>query len=177
MAASILTRARPLLLARLAAAVLGIAVPMVLARVLLPASYGTFKQGFLVSQTLALMLPMALTQSLYYFVPREPASRDRLVAQTVWIHVALGALAAAILLGGRPLVAHQFGNEELTRNLGWVAAFTALQIAGAPLDLAWNASGRIGRPRSPASRPTADGASASSPERRSRARSRAPSPG
>lgn len=144
MAGSILTRARPLLLARLAAAVLGIAVPMVLARVLLPASYGTFKQGFLLSQTLALMLPMGITQSLYYFVPREPASRDRVVAQTVWIHLALGALAAAILLAGRPLVAHQFGNEELTRNLGWVAAFTALQIAGAPLDLAWNASGRIG---------------------------------
>lgn len=144
MAGSILTRARPLLLARLAAAVLGIAVPMVLARVLLPASYGTFKQGFLLSQTLAMMLPLGITQSLYYFVPREPASRDRVVAQTVWIHLALGALAAAILLAGRPLVAHQFGNEELTRNLGWVAAFAALQIAGAPLDLAWNASGRIG---------------------------------
>jgi O-antigen/teichoic acid export membrane protein len=144
MAGSILTRARPLLLARLAAAVLGLAVPMVLARVLLPASYGTFKQGFLLSQTIVMMLPMGLTQSLYYFVPRHPAARDRIVAQTVWIHLGLAVLAAAIVLLGRPLVAQQFENEELTRNLGWVAAFTALQLAGSPLDLAWNASGRIG---------------------------------
>ena len=74
MADSILARARPLLVARLAGAALMLAVPMVLARVLLPASYGTFKQAWLVSQTLALMLPMGLTQSLYYFVPREPRS-------------------------------------------------------------------------------------------------------
>src|SRR5690606_4650485 len=57
LADSILTRARPLLVARLVGAALSLAVPMVLARVLLPASYGTFKQAWLVSQTLALMLP------------------------------------------------------------------------------------------------------------------------
>jgi O-antigen/teichoic acid export membrane protein len=117
---------------------------MVLARILLPASYGTFKQGWLVSQTLALTLPMGLSQSLYYFAPREPASRDRFIAQTTWAHLVLGLLAAALLLAGRPLLAAQFGNPELTRNVPWIATFTALHIAGAPLDVAWNATGRIG---------------------------------
>jgi O-antigen/teichoic acid export membrane protein len=144
LADSILTRARPLLVARLAGAVLALAVPMVLARVLLPASYGTFKQAWLVSQTLALMLPLGLTQSLYYFVPREPGARDRYVAQTLWAHVALGALAGALVLAGRGLLAGHFGNPELDRLLPWVAAFAALNIAGAPLDFAWNACGRIG---------------------------------
>ncbi len=143
MADSILTRARPLLVARLAGAFVTIAVPMVLARVLLPASYGTFKQAFLVSQTLALMLPMGLTQSLYYFVPREPHVRGRFVAATVWSHLALGALGAALLLGGARLVHAQFQNPELDALLPWVAAVTALQLAGAPLDMAWNAQGRI----------------------------------
>jgi O-antigen/teichoic acid export membrane protein len=141
---SILTRARPLLAARLAGAALTVAVPMVLARVLLPASYGTFKQGWLVSQTLILILPMGLTQSLYYFVPREPAARDRFVAQTVWAHLVLGAVAAAILLAGGPLLAAHFSNPELGTVTRWLAMFTALSIAGAPLDIAWNASGRIG---------------------------------
>jgi len=141
---SILTRARPLLAARLAGAVLALAVPMVLARVLLPASYGTFKQAWLVSQTLALMLPMGLTQSLYYFVPREPEARNRYIAQTVWAHAALGVLAAALVLAGRGLLASRFQNPELIRVLGWVAAFTGLYVAGAPLDVAWNACGRIG---------------------------------
>jgi O-antigen/teichoic acid export membrane protein len=141
---SILTRARPLLAARLAGAVLTLAVPMVLARVLVPESYGTFKQGWLLMNTLALVLPMGMTMSLYYFVPREPAERDAHVAQAVWFHLALGAFAAALLLAGAPLVDRQFHNPELTRAVPWIAAFTALQIAGAPLDIAWNASGRIG---------------------------------
>jgi O-antigen/teichoic acid export membrane protein len=141
---SILTRARPLLAARLAGAALALTVPMVLARVLLPASYGTFKQAWLVSQTLILVLPMGLTQSLYYFVPREARERDRYVAQTVWAHLALGLLAAALILGGRGFLAARFENPELDAVLGWVAAFTALHVASAPLDVAWNACGRIG---------------------------------
>ncbi len=144
MADSILTRARPLLVARLAGAALSIAVPMVLARVLLPASYGTFKQAWLVSQTVVMMLPMGLTQSLYYFVPREPALRDRFVAQALWTHLGLGALGGAILLATRPLLAAHFGNPHLGAVMGWTAALTALTIAGAPLDVAWNASARIG---------------------------------
>jgi O-antigen/teichoic acid export membrane protein len=144
LADSILTRARPLLAARLAGAAITLAVPMVLARVLLPESYGTFKQGWLVSQTLALVLPMGLTQSLYYFVPREPAQRDRFVAQTLLAHVALGAVAWAALWAAAPAVAAHFGNPELAANGAWIAAFTGLYIAGAPLDIAWNAQGRIG---------------------------------
>jgi O-antigen/teichoic acid export membrane protein len=141
---SILKRARPLLAARLAGAVLALAVPMVLARALLPAAYGTFKQAWLVSQTLALVLPLGLTQSLYYFVPREPAARDRYVAQTAWAHVVLGIVAAGLVLAGRGFLAARFHNPELQELLGWVAAFTGLLVAGAPLDLAWNACGRIG---------------------------------
>jgi len=143
LADSILTRARPLLAARLAGAVLALAVPMVLARVLLPASYGTFKQAWLVSQTLALVLPMGLTQSLYYFVPRAPKDRDRYVAQTVWVLAALGVVAAALVLGARGFLARRFQNPELDGLLGWVAAFTGLLVAGSPLDVAWNAAGRI----------------------------------
>lgn len=144
MADSILTRARPLLVARLAGAALTMAVPMVLARVLLPASYGTFKQGWLVTQTLVLILPMGLTQSLYYFVPREPAQRDHFIAQTLLAHLALGALAAAMFLAGAPLLAAHFSNPELETYAPWLAAYAAFGIAGAPLDIAWNASGRIG---------------------------------
>jgi O-antigen/teichoic acid export membrane protein len=141
---SILSRARPLLVARLAGAIVTIAVPMVLARVLVPASYGTFKQAWLVASTLFLVLPMGITQSLYYFVPREPERCDRFVAQALWATTLLGGVAAALLLGARPLVAAHFDNPELTRLLPWVAAFTGFILAGAALDLAWNATGRIG---------------------------------
>ena len=71
---SILRRAGPLMLARLGVAGFTFAIPMVLARVLLPESYGTFKQAWLLSNTLVLVLPLGLNQSLVYFVPREPWS-------------------------------------------------------------------------------------------------------
>src|SRR5438270_6729264 len=51
---SILRRASPLMLARLGIAAITFAIPMVLARLLLPASYGTFKQAWLLSNTLFL---------------------------------------------------------------------------------------------------------------------------
>jgi len=143
-AQSILGRARPLLVARLAGAGLTFAVPLFLARALLPASYGTFKQGWLLSQTLQLVLPMGLTQSLYYFVPRDRSGRDRYVAQTLWATIGLGLFSAVLLLAFAPLVAARFANPELTRNLPWVAAFTALTLAASPLDVVLNASGRTG---------------------------------
>ena len=72
---SILRRAGPLMLARLGVAALTFAIPLVLARVLLPESYGTFKQAWLLSNTLFLVLPLGLNQSLVYFVPREPGKK------------------------------------------------------------------------------------------------------
>src|SRR5436853_696428 len=105
---SILRRAGPLMLARLGVAALTFAIPLVLARVLLPASYGTFKQAWLLCSTLSLVLPFGLTQSLVYFVPREPAKRDVFVAHALVLNLVAGALAAALLLLGGPVAARAF---------------------------------------------------------------------
>jgi len=117
---------------------------MALARVLVPAEYGTFKQAWLVAQTLALLLPFGMTQSLYYFVPRDPGGRDRYVAQVVWFHLGIGLVAAAGLTLAGPLLGARLNNPELARLAPWIGAIAGLQLAGAPLDVAWNASGRIG---------------------------------
>jgi O-antigen/teichoic acid export membrane protein len=85
-----------------------------------------------------------MTQSLYYFVPRDPAGRDRYVAQVVWFHLGIGAVAAAALWAAGPLLGARLQNPELVQLAPWIAAIAGLQLAGAPLDVAWNASGRIG---------------------------------
>jgi O-antigen/teichoic acid export membrane protein len=123
---------------------LTLAVPMVLARMLVPAEYGTFKQAWLVAQTLALLLPFGMTQSLYYFVPRDPAGRERYIAQVVWFLLAVGLLAFGALSLSGPLLGARLQNPELARLAPWIGAIAGLQIAGAPLDVAWNASGKIG---------------------------------
>src|SRR5262249_16027402 len=112
---SILKRAGPLMLARVAVAVLTFAIPILLARILLPASYGTFKQGWLLSNTLFLVLPMGLNQSLVYFTPREPGRRGVWESHALLLTTGMGVLAAAVLLSVGPLVASAFRNPELDR--------------------------------------------------------------
>jgi O-antigen/teichoic acid export membrane protein len=140
---SILRRASPLMLARLGVAAVTFAIPMVLARLLLPASYGTFKQAWLLSNTLYLVLPLGLTQGLVYFIPREPQKERAWITHTVLLTAALGALAAVLLLTCGPLVARLFHNGELAWVMPSVAAFTAFRLAGSAFDLAWMAQGRI----------------------------------
>ena len=140
---SILRRAGPLMLARLGVAFFTFAIPMVLARVLLPESYGTFKQAWLLSNTLVLVLPLGLNQSLVYFVPREPTKKRLWESHALVLTTALGVVAAALLLGLGPLVASAFQNPELTRVMPYVAAFTAMRLAASCFDLALMAKGRI----------------------------------
>ena len=136
-------RARPLMLARLLAAAATFVLPAILARVLLPASYGTFKQAWLVASTIRYVLPLNLPASLYYFVPREPERRRDVVAQVVLLCAALGLVAGIALLAAGPLLARGFANPELDAHLPWIAAFTALLVAGSPLDAAYAALGRL----------------------------------
>jgi len=140
---SILRRAGPLMLARLGIAALTFAIPMVLARILLPTSYGTFKQAWLLSNTLFLVLPLGLNQSLVYFVPREPQKKVAWESHALLLTTGFGALAAALLLVFGPLVSALFHNPELAAVMPSVAAFTALRLAGSSFDLALMADGRI----------------------------------
>src|SRR5256885_4337748 len=92
---SILRRAGPLMAARLGIAAVTFAIPMVLARVLLPASYGTFKQAWLLSNTLYLVLPLGLTQGLVYFIPREPQKERAWVTHAVLLTAVVARLRPA----------------------------------------------------------------------------------
>src|SRR3954470_930294 len=107
---SILRRAGPLMLARLGVAALTFAIPLVLARMLLPASYGTFKQAWLLSNTLYLVLPMGLSQSLIYFIPREPEMKRAWKTHALLLMTGAGALAALLLMTAGPLLAATFHN-------------------------------------------------------------------
>src|SRR3954469_17627463 len=140
---SILRRAGPLMLARLGVAAVTFAIPMVLARLLLPAEYGTFKQAWLLSNTLFRVLPLGLNQSLVYFVPRERAKTRAWESHALLLTTVLGALAAALLLATGPLVASAFHNPALGEVMPYVAVFTGFKLAASCFDLALMAQGRI----------------------------------
>ncbi len=141
---SLLARARPLMLSRLASAGLTFVIPLVLARALTPTEYGTYKQAWLVSNTLYFVLQLGLAQSLYYFLPREPSRSGHYLTQAAVSLALLGGAAAAALQALGPEMARYFGNPELHRLAPWIALTTFSMVAGAPYDLALTAGGRIG---------------------------------
>src|SRR5712671_4070734 len=95
------------MIARLAIAVVTFGTPLVLARILVPASYGTFKLAWLWCTTLGVVLPMGLTPSLIYFVPREPERRGYFIAHALLVTTALGLCAGTLLYFFGPGIAHR----------------------------------------------------------------------
>ena len=139
-----LAEAGPLVAGRAASAVAGIAVPVALARLLVPAQYGSYKQLFLIATTAAGLLQLGMHQSLYYFIPRDPAEARPFLAQATGYLTAVGALVALVLCCfGRPL-AGLMHNPELVHTMLPTALFAGLLMAATPLEHGLVARGRIG---------------------------------
>ena len=126
-----------------AAAVLGIALPLILTRLLPQAEFGTYKQIWLVVTTAYFMLQLGLAQSLYYFLPRKDGRQLAWLTQASLSLVTLGAICGAGLYAARHAVAHQFGNPELAEFALPMALITWLMIAASPLEISLTAEGRV----------------------------------
>jgi O-antigen/teichoic acid export membrane protein len=139
-----LQRARPLVLARLASACFTVSIPLVLARLLSLPDYGTYKQLFLISQTLYYVLPFGMAQSLYFFIPRGGTPRAWF-AQTLTFLLGAGALAGMVLYAGADLLAHGLGNPALAEHRAALALYTACSIGAFPLELSMTSQGKTRR--------------------------------
>ncbi|HEY5676874.1 MAG TPA: oligosaccharide flippase family protein [Myxococcales bacterium] len=139
----ILRQAGPLLLGRAAATVLGFALPLVLTRLLPQAEFGTYKQVWLVVTTAYFMLPLGLSQSLYYFIPRNDGRKLAWLTQSALSLITMGSICAAGLYAGRFLVARQFGNPELAQYGLQMALIAFFMIASGPLEITLTAENRV----------------------------------
>jgi O-antigen/teichoic acid export membrane protein len=145
LAASALGQSSPLVIARLCSAALTFGLPLVLVRLLEPDAFGTYKQFFLVGQTLLLVGQLGLTQSLYYFLPRGGDERGSYLAHTLTALAVLGALFGAALWLLAPWIGGRLGSGELA-HLRWpLAVYSAAMLAAAPLEGALTSEGRIGK--------------------------------
>ncbi|TMA43294.1 MAG: hypothetical protein E6J82_07125, partial [Deltaproteobacteria bacterium] len=127
-------RSGPLVLSRVASAALTFGLPLVLVRVLDPHSFGTYKQFFLVAQTLLLVGQLGLTQSLYYFLPRGAAQRGAYVAQVVALLAGLGALLGIAIWTLSPLLSRWLASPDLVGLRIPLAVYSAAMLAAAPLE-------------------------------------------
>jgi O-antigen/teichoic acid export membrane protein len=139
----VLGKSGPLVGGRLLSAALTFALPLVLARLLTPQAFGTYKQFFLVAVTLQLTGQLGLTQSLYYFMPRGGQERGAYVAQTMGSLAILGALFGTGLYFAAPLLGHWLGDGALADLRLPLALFGGMQLAASALESVVTSEGRI----------------------------------
>lgn len=72
---------------------LNLGVPLVLVRRMSREDYGTYMQAFQIITTAVSLLPLGFGLSAFYFLPREPEARGRIINNIVLVNACLGGLA------------------------------------------------------------------------------------
>ena len=120
---------------RVIGGVVSFAIPVVLARVLLPTAFGTYKQLFLIYMTLYGVAQLGAAESLYYFVPRKPAEAARSVANALATLTLVGTLCLTALYIARDRVAGWMGNSAVAAELPLLALFLTLTLISAAFEI------------------------------------------
>ena len=138
-------RSGSLVLSRLLSAAITFGLPLALVRLIDPTGYGTYKQFFLVSNTILLVGQLGLTQSLFYFLPREKETAGSYAAQTFFSLAIIGVLAGLAIYCGAPLLARFLESPGLLEYRAALAIYTGGMLAAAPLEASLTSHGRPAR--------------------------------
>src|SRR5712671_5579821 len=85
-------------------------IPVILVRTFDQASFGTYKQVFLIYSTLFVIAQFGMAESLYYFLPGSPRGGGSLTLNAILTLAAIGIVCAVILTIGASYIAHLVGN-------------------------------------------------------------------
>ena len=131
---STLKPAVTLMSGRLVGVVVAFSIPVVLARVLDQTAFGTYKQLFLVYATLYGIAQLGMAESLFYFLPSNPARAGRYALNSLLALSGAGAACFVLLWENSGLGA--FGGFS-PAVMGCQADGTFDRVALCPLDH-WN---------------------------------------
>ncbi len=110
---SLSQRASWLLLAKIVSYAAALAVPLLIVRTLSIHDYGLYKQAFLIVNSSIQLLPLGLTMSAYYFLPREPERRGSVVLNILVYCFAVGGAAGLIVALNPNILVLLFGEPAL----------------------------------------------------------------
>ena len=111
------------------------AIGIVLARIFAPASFGTYKQFFLVYGTLYGLAQLGMAESLYYFVPRSAARTGRYACNALVTLAVAGAGCLALLYAWRTQIAERLTNVGLADYMGLVGLFLTFMLMSTVLEI------------------------------------------
>jgi O-antigen/teichoic acid export membrane protein len=94
--------------------VLNLGVPLILVRRMSVEEYGTYLQAFQIITTAVALLPLAFGMSAYYFLPRVPEARGRVIKNILMVYAGLGGLALVIFTLFPETATRITGNQEVS---------------------------------------------------------------
>ena len=118
---SLTVRALWLLVAKILAFALSIALPLLLVRRLSQQQYGLYKQAFLVVGSALAMLPLGFQMSAFYFLPREKDRQGEIILNILLFHLLMGGLGALALALFPQILSTLFHSAQLV-DYAWIIA-------------------------------------------------------
>ena len=115
------------------------AIPIVLVRVFDQATFGTYKQLFLVFGTLFGLAQLGMAESLFYFVPERARRAGRYVSNALLVLAGAGALCAGGLWLFREPIAALMNNPQLVATLPYVGWYLLFMLMAAVLEIVMTA--------------------------------------
>ncbi len=111
-----------------------LALPLIIVRRLSPFQVGMYQQVFLVINTLVTVLPLSVSMSAYYFLPREPERGRQVVLNICLYSVGAGVLAWATLTAFPSIVARALADAALTGYAPLIGLAATLLLLGAAME-------------------------------------------
>jgi len=132
---SLTVRALWLLVAKILAFALSIALPLLLVRRLSQQEFGLYKQAFLVVGTALALLPLGFQMSSFYFLPRDKDRQGPIILNILLFHVLMGGLGALVLLLFPQLLSTIFHSGELVNYAPIIAAVIFFWVVSSFLEV------------------------------------------
>jgi O-antigen/teichoic acid export membrane protein len=120
---------------RVVGLVASFAIGIVLARLFAPATFGTYKQFFLVYGTLYGLAQLGMAESLYYFVPRHTARMPRYVCNALITLAVAGLACVGALYAWRTEIAARLTNPALADYMVLAGLFLTFMLMSTVLEI------------------------------------------
>ena len=118
------------------------AIPIVLVRLFDQATFGTYKQLYLIFGTLFGLAQLGMAESLFYFVPERARRAGRYVFNAMLVLAGAGALCAVGLWLLRDVIAGAMNNPALAETLPYVGWYLLFMLMASVLEIVMTARKR-----------------------------------
>jgi O-antigen/teichoic acid export membrane protein len=110
-------------------------IPVILVRIFDQATFGAYKQVFLLYVVLYAIAQVGMAESLYYFIPSNPAKGGGIVLNAVIVLAISGGICVAVLTARSSDVARWLGNPAVAPYILPIGVFLLFMLITAVLEI------------------------------------------